>query len=337
VAGVRGHASHTRILALNLRLALLAALSTLTLASTSRADPPQGTDEAELPPREMRLPVAQAERPLTLPRFVLSPEVDFDVTRPFPANAQTGYDLNLNLGASFGVTDNLTVRALVLPLWLGQTGVRIGQPTENPGPSVGASYRVLRGTVEVASSADVAIITLSGLSGVVITPGVPVRIHATKQLRMDTGLYTPIQFGSVPGATVREPTSPFPTSAESTPDNSVGLNIPVSALYDIIEPLHVGISSGFGISDFSSVRETEAIPLGFFAGYAIAGQDGPIVDIDPFFTFTRFINPGAQSNPELMSGEAAPAGSTGSVGTPAAIIETGGYVLGVSASGFLYL
>lgn len=288
------------------RFAIATAAIVALAAQSARAEP-SGAEPVKEGASEGRLPVAEAERPITLPRFVLSPELDFDVTHL----AGVGSFGNLSLGASFGITDDFSVRAQVLPLQLAGpagSGFHYGQATglagiDNPGPGIGATYRFVRGFVEVGGSVDVNIITVQGVTGVVIAPGVPVRIHATKQLRIDTGAYLPITRSTVGGVDAA---------------NSVALSIPASVLYDITEPIHVGVGTGFEIVDFSEPGKTVAIPLGVFAGYAVAGKDGPILDIDPFFTFPDLFTPGT-------------------TGPNAKQTNTGDYVIGLSVGGFFYL
>ena len=97
----------------------VATLALLTLAPSARA-------QAEGPPGETpRYPVAQAERPLTLPKLVLDAEADVD----FPHVG--GFFGNVSLGASFGIVDDFTVRAVVLPLQLFGPG-RPGSTTDRP-------------------------------------------------------------------------------------------------------------------------------------------------------------------------------------------------------------
>jgi hypothetical protein len=310
----------------------VASAAVIALVTRSALAEPTGAEPEKEEAAEGRYPVAEAERPLTLPRFILNPEIDFDVRR---LNDAVGTHLaNLTVGASFGVTDNLSVRAIVLPLELaGTEPVHYGQTTEVPGPTVGATYRFLHGPVEVGASLDASLITLSGLSGVVLTPGVPVRIHAGRKVRIDSGAYLSLQLASVPGPTGQNPAAASPSFGGSRSDNVAGLSVPVSVLYDITEPIHVGVSTGFAIDDFSDVDATAHIPLGIFAGYAIAGKDGPILDIDPFFTFTSLFLPGP--NPSLPGGDASVAAPTEA--SPHKLVDTGDYVIGVSVGGFLYL
>jgi hypothetical protein len=249
--------------------------------------------------------------------MILGGELDFTVPRVAIPNPGTGgvdgtTFANLSLGASFGVTDDLTVRAQVLPLQLtGGTGFHYGQSTglfgvDNVGPGVGATYRFLRGDFELAASLDVNIITASSFSGVVLTPGVVARYHLGKSLRLDGAAYLPITRAS-------ENVGAMNFTTTSVGASGTGLVIPLSVLYDITEPIHVGVATGFQIGDFSDVGASDGIPLGVFAGYAVAGKDGPILDIDPFFTFSQLFTPGGAS------------------GT-----DSGSWVVGLQVGGFLY-
>lgn len=304
----------------------------VVLVAPSALAEPSDVESDKEDTAEGRYPVAQAARPLTLPRFILNPEIDFDVRR---LNDAVGtHFANVTLGASFGATDNLSLRAIVLPLELaGAEPLHYGQTTEIPGPTVGATYRLLHGPVEVGASLDASVITLSGLSGVVVTPGVPVRVHAGRKVRIDTGAYLSIQRASVPGPAGQNPAEVLPSFGGSRSDNVVGFSVPVGVLYDVTEPIHVGVSTGFVIDDLTDVDATARIPLGIFAGYAIAGKDGPILDIDPFFTFTSLFLPGP--NPSLPGGDASVTAPTEA--PPHNLVDTGDYVIGVSVGGFLYL
>jgi hypothetical protein len=255
---------------------------------------------------ELRYPVAEAERPITLPAMVLSPELDLDIV-----HAPGAYFGNATLGASFGLLNDLTVRATVIPLQLAAPGgAHFGESSETLGPSVGATFRVLKKNIELGLSLDVGIITAQGESGLWLTPGVPVRVHIGKRIRIDTGGYFTLSHGSTTVIT------PLPMGNMTTnPTSTVGaLSIPLSFLFDVTEPIHVGALTGFTITDFSRPGDTAGIPIGVFAGYAVAGKEGPIFDIDPFFTWTSFVTPGGND-----------------------FFDVSDWALGVSLGGFLYL
>jgi len=65
------------------------------------------------------------------------------------------------------------------------------------------------------------------------------------------------------------------------------------------------------------VGDTVAIPLGFIAGYAIAGEKGkgPMLDIDPFFLWPGLFTPGIKGN----------------------AVTTADYAFGVEATYYFYL
>jgi hypothetical protein len=263
-------------------------VSTLSYAAGAPAD--------ETAASGVRLPVSFVERGLTLPKMILAPEVDFGVGRLGGSTI-----VNLTALAQFSVLDDLTVRATVAPLQLSPT-FYYGN-IDNPGPTVGATYRFLRGDVEIGASADLGVRTYV-VTGLYFDPGLPVHIHFGTRARLDTGVFLPVQ--TVPG---------IPTGNIT----EVGVNVPVRFAVDIIEPLHVGVSTGFQTA-FNppkplTVGDTVGVPLGVFGGYAIAGAKGPIVDIDPFFSWFQFIS-----------------------GSPAySAIDAKDFEVGVAVTGYLYL
>ena len=242
--------------------AALGALFFLRGTAATADEPVVATNES----KDGRLPLSYVERPLTLPRLVLDPGVDFNVTNV------NGTFANLALRAAFGVTDDFEIEAIVAPLQLSPT-VTYGQ-VEQPGPSLGLTYRVPPNSgSEVAVHIDATVFTLPGLSGVILRPGLPLLFHMGKRARIDCGAYVPI------------------TAAYTT---TVGLRLPFAVAVDIVETMHIGASTGFTIETFNAPANF-VLPLGVFAGYAIGGKDGPVVDIDPFFRWPRLL----PANPNL--------------------------------------
>jgi hypothetical protein len=132
------------------------------------------------------------------------------------------------------------------------------------------------------------------------------RLHIGKMMRLDAGVFFPV--------TVDRTIEPFLGTTTTKPH--VGLNIPVSFLVDIIEPLHVAVGTGFQ-SRFDNFGHDISIPLGFEVGYAIGGKDGPIVDIDPFFRWPLLFLPGAPTGLDK--------------------VQAGFFILGVNARAYFYL
>ena len=215
----------------------------------------RASDEGE--ENEGRLPLSYTERPLTLPRFILNPLAEFNVSK------EDATFVNLGLGAAFGVTDDFEIEANVAPLQLSPS-FTYGQG-EQPGPSLGVTYRYYAGGTEAALHLDATMFTLPGTSGVIVRPGIPFRGHAGKRVRIDFGVFVPV------------------TASHTT---AVGLQLPFAIAVDIAEPVHLGVSSGIMVESVTGPSGID-IPFGVFGGYAIGGKGGPIVDIDPFVRWPK--------------------------------------------------
>jgi hypothetical protein len=248
---------------------------------------------------EGRLPLSYTERPLTLPRMILAPEGEFAVDH-FDAGAGSITQVGIGLSARFGILDDLEAFALFAPIDFGPFPAMTGESQVHYGnPTLGATYRFLRGRFEVGATVGLTIVHELNLdefaspapqiqTGVILEPGAKFRFHITPKALLEGGVFLPIEFGALP--------------AGATGNNvGAGLRVPLAFAYDIIEPFHVGVRTGVGIASFgpppgTSVGENLYVPLGIFAGYAVGGKNGPILDIDPFFTWTALLTPGAQSH-----------------------------------------
>ena len=246
----------------------------------------------------VRLPVSYTERGITNPAMILSPVLDVSLIRIQPAvaglavPAATG--AALTLGAGFSITDDFGVRATVVNAQFASND------TEYLGPTVGATYRFLKGDFEMGVALDMLISTPAPV-GVVIGPSIPMRLHMGKAAVLDI-----------------QPTIPISTPEKTT----VGLNVPVAVAYDIVEPsVHIGANTGvamtFNPPQGVTVGDTFSVPLGVFAGYAVPGKDGPIVDIDPYFRWPALFIPGA--------------------GDGLSKAQAGIFQLGVTVTGYIYL
>jgi hypothetical protein len=246
----------------------------------------------------LRLPVAQAQRPITPPSLVFNPELTFDIRH----RAAQGSFVDLGIGASLGITDDFSIRALVLPLQLSAPvgsgrSFQYGQTEGYRGPGIGTTYRFVRGVVEVGAALDFRVFTIENLSGVAIVPSVPIRIHASDVVAIDfepsvnitraTATTQPRAF--VPTGGIAVVAVPTTTTA---PASAVRVQLPISVLYNVSEPVHLGLNSGLTIFDVNDAKNSTGIPAGAFLGYAVAGSSGPILDIDPFFEFPYLLLPG---------------------------------------------
>jgi hypothetical protein len=260
-----------------------------------------------------RLPVSYTERGITNPEKILSPELDFDITRVpglgAPPPGAAAVVANLAIGAGYSITNDLGVRATVIPIQFNPTVHYLG-------PNLGATYRFLKGDFELGVAGDVLIQTCgtgslcvnpqsptilpSDNAGVFFSPSLPMRLHIGKQAVLDA------QPGLVVGGDGAGP--------------QVGLRVPVSFAYDIVEPVvHAGVFTGFDMNFTTpknllgvTIGDQVSVPLGIFGGCAVPGKEGPIADIDAFFGWAALFNGGATT-------------------------ETGFYTFGVTGIYYLYL
>jgi hypothetical protein len=263
-------------------------------AGTARAEGEGGEKGGE------KMPLPLAERPLTLPKMTLAPVVGFAVAHRVVDGANLATAVGLEIGAHFGILDDLEVGATVLPLALAPDFAY-----ENP--QIEGTFRFVKGKVELGARLRASFVTQKGAGGVAVEAGVPVLVHLGEAARIDTGLFVPMGFG----------TGPAFGGEYIGGTTAIGLRIPFQFIYDVIPALHVGAQTGVVIADFNDAAKLTYIPLGFVAGYAIGNEKGPLVDIDPFFNFPYFASPG--------------------VPAPADKINAGYFQVGLEATVFLYL
>jgi hypothetical protein len=279
----------------------IALLSITTVTLPANADPPESG--------ALRLPIAEAQRPITIPQLILEPGLQFEADR-FTRQDVTAFYYNLGLSAGFGITDDLSVRALVLPLQLGgppgSGGFHYGQTTEDRGPSVGATYRLVHGVLELGLQLDLRALTVQDDSGVAIIPGVAMRVHAGDRARIDLD-------PNVNVTLQRETGTPPPGGPTTATGNLVRIDVPFTALVNLLENVDVGITTGATIEDVSQAKTSTSVPLGFFAGCTIPGRRGPLFEFTPYLTFPFLFMPAATSH-----------------------TNTNEYIVGVTFTGFLY-
>ena len=234
----------------------------------------------------IRMPLPYAQRPLTLPKMTLAPELGLSFTHLSANGFSSPTYVNLEAGAHFGITDDFEVGAIALP-------IRFAPNFGYGNPRVEATYRFLKGDFEMGARLGINFITLSGAGGVVMEPGLPMLFHLGPSARLDLGVFLPLAFGT--GGTI----AGVPTSASSS--TVVGLRVPVRFTYNIIPEFHIGAETGLGINDFGHAGSTLYVPLGVVAGYAIPGEKGPLLDLDPYFGFPLFATPG-DNNDKINAG-----------------------------------
>lgn len=263
--------------------------SLLSTALTLLA-PAAGADEGQ------RYPVAYVDRPLTLPQITLSPDVSFDATQlvkdPNAIERELTTNLAVMAGFGLGITEDLEVRASIGTL-------RFAPKFEYADPRVGVTYRFVGAeqfNMGVRAEATV-IIPNDGTGGVLKTDG-GVRFQASLPFLIRMG--SSARLDLAPGA---------PVTIEAGKATTVGLDVPLAFAFQIVEPIHIGARTSAYITDFSSPGNNLVIPLGFFAGISL-GSERPIVEIDPYFTWTDFARPGAKFDNDKVSIDKFSAGLT---------------------------
>ncbi len=224
-------------------------------------------------------PISMAQRPLTLASGTLAigdggPQMVgpvFSVTHisvcvpnplggPDVCGSDTG--VGLILGASYGITDDLQVDGRVLPLQL--------SPDADYGNArLGATFRFVRGNVEVGARAGVTLIN-ADKRRVGLDIGVPLDLHIGDNMRLATGATLNIGFYD---------------------KARVGLEIPLIFEFNVTPNVALGLWSGLQIVDFDGAGDNIVVPLRIFGGYTVADdQNRPMLDVGGYFGFPLFIN-----------------------------------------------
>jgi hypothetical protein len=225
------------------------------------------------------LPISQAQRPLVLPHLTLSPVVAANIYHlDVGAFSQTA--VIMGVGASIGLFDMAEVEVSPFTSAL--------SPTFEYGATLGGTFRFL--DTEMVARLRMLFTT----NGIGISPGVPVRLHATDMVRLDTGLYFNIVTTGFAGTSTDTVVglSSFGTSPITTAPG-----IPLELTVNPIDELWIGAGTGFGIGDFGNAGDSIFIPLGLGLGGTIPVDDRPLVDIGTGFGFPLFIStlPGADT------------------------------------------
>jgi len=201
------------------------------------------------------LPVKFSERPLTLTEGTFEIDAQFLIQDLI---FDTGFALHA--GVRYGITDDLEVGAIAVPLAL--------SPSFDYGnPSLWGTYRLLHGPVELGFHVGLSIPVVSG-SKFGVTPGIVGLFGLTNTTSLWWGVLFPISF-----------TDPV----------IVSLDIPLQFRLNLSENFFAHISTGLSVTDFDF--DTAMIPLGLGVGYTIAEGHHPFVDIHVGVRFPMFLFP----------------------------------------------
>ncbi|MGC4122949.1 MAG: hypothetical protein QM765_51945 [Myxococcales bacterium] len=213
-------------------------------------------------------PVAFVERPLTLPKLMLSPWLSVGHSRVTPRYSDPDHTV-LSLGAALGLNDYFEIEAQALPLWL-YPQVRYGQAR------FGATAGFAAGPVELGLNANVAVRSPDyDVGGNVwlhdpwtLSFGIPLVIHAGKKVRIETGFRTAIA---------------LPDRAEEV----VSFFVPVGVYIQPVRVFFFGVDTGVGIGNLR--RDSTYVPVSGTVGFTVPHRRRPLVDFTASVGFPSLV------------------------------------------------
>jgi|GEM_PF-1135513 len=246
----------------------LTALPALALVLGALVLSPSGV-RAQAPAADLPLPYAQ--RPLTLPKMNLRVDVNLAVaTASWGGISATS--MGLGTGVGFGITDDIEVGGIVLPLVF---EIEPGNDVLFGDPTIYGSFRLLSGNFELGAYVRLSVPVNTDV--LEINGGVPMLIRLSDSTRLDTGIFFPVSVFT--GSDI----------LGVSPDPTVALHLPLAFTVNIMDPLFVGLATGFQIGDLANAGDTISVPLGFNVGYSI-GSERPIADLRLELLFPHFLN-----------------------------------------------
>ena len=274
-------------------VAALVGASLFVTATAALADPARAGDVA--------MPLRYVERPLTLPKDTLAPQLsigELHFQQSFGRTSIAANAIGLDLGVAYGLTDDLTLDLTPLTMLI----VRTDSGSFNDTTTYYGTFR-LGGTYRFFHSemADVGGRFEFGATGAShalhLSGGVPVQLRFGQLVRVDTGAFLtaffPTKGGSVDAAVA------YPGLSLPLPGTVGGLaGVPVNASVQVVDAVYAGVDTGFGIASFrGQVDRNCFMPLGFHAGYTLGGA-APVADVALGFSFPFFLL-GADSGPPM--------------------------------------
>ncbi len=160
---------------------------------------------------------------------------------------ENGVAVGLNLGAAYGVNNDLSIGAIVAPLALSPE-FAYGNPT------LFGKYRFLHGSFEMAGALG---ITIPVEGDFAMSVGVPMRNRG--MLRFDVTPTVNLIFGE---------------------ELITSVGAPINAFYNVAPDIFVGLVTGVM---FTNEFKNIGIPLGLGAGYTLQAPEGPMLDITATF------------------------------------------------------
>lgn len=208
---------------------------------------------------------AYTQRGLTLPKGTL--RVDFaPADRAF---LQTGAGfrvttvpkplktfMSANVGAGFGIMDNLEAGAIVLPLNLAPSGVDTFGDL-----SVYGRYQFMQGNTQVAAHLGLQLPTSTRFA---LMPALPVKLVLGDNMHLNTGI----------GANIA-----LAAKSKGFPDTNINLMVPVEFAVNVMPALFLGVGTGVTADLSPDAFKYISIPLNLFGGYTLDLGNKMLLDI----------------------------------------------------------
>lgn len=212
-------------------------------------------------------PLEYSERPLTINQGTIAIQAALQYYKV--ADQETAFGtisidpiISLLADVSYGITDDFEVNILAIPLVL-------SPDTDYGNPVLSATYRFLRGPVELGAYVGILIPVQDG-SDFGLTVGLPALLGLNASTKIVTGVYLPISFGD---STV------------------VSLQIPIEFAVNFTPQFFFDVFTGINMYDMDP--DFLSVPLGVGLGYTLAASaDRPLGDLFARFSFPAFINGG---------------------------------------------
>lgn len=271
----------------------VAAAAVALCASASIASPALADDA-----QPDTYPTAYAERPLTLPRMMLSPELSlglthFEITTALGSAAANA--VGLNLGAGLGITNDLTVYLVPLTMLIATYTTAAPTKVYYGTFRAGAMYRFVH-TDKVDFGGQFEFAASGAAEAVYTTFKLPLLLRIAPVLRIDTGLAFTVAYPTS-GASVDAGFATVSNGGAAIVGLGSSAGIPVAVTIQPEEHVFFGLDTGFGVGSFrGTVSNSTFMPLGAFVGGTIPGSKGPLVDIVGNFGFPFFLL-GADASP----------------------------------------
>lgn len=167
--------------------------------------------------------------------------------------------IGFNLGAVYGITNEIEAGAMFAPLIFAPEGTDL----YNNVP-VWVTYGMDMGSFDVGFRLTGIIPIVEG-SDFALAPGIPF-VFRGGGFKLDTGVFVPLNFGD---------------------DLVMNLNIPVRAAFQATPNIYAGLTTGLNIGQLvgpEGSESSQSVPLGVFAGYTLLAG-GRVIDLALSFTF----------------------------------------------------